>query len=112
MQAIVINLVGIVLGLLVILGMLFQMRRTKRLADELAMSRKLLDELAAKAKAYDAYLADRAKPIERSPSPHVDADLEKNYRVAYQHLSAECDSCEEPEPRPRRRHNEHMWDWR
>ncbi len=83
-----------------------------KVRGELAMARHVINDLAPKAKAWDDMHRNR-DPLTAWPKldlmsgPRVESDLEANYRVAYQHLSAECDGCEEPAtPAPRRRHTD------
>lgn len=118
MSTILYLIAGGIFGWFVVNPVLAGYRQAGRIRDQLAMAQHVIAELAPKAKAWD----DLQRHAARSPLPpldlpiaggQVEADLEKNYRVAYQHLSAECDSCEEPvELPPRRRRSDKMWDYR
>src|SRR6476620_2148896 len=68
-----------------------------RLQDKLTMARKTIEVLAPKAYAYDTYIKDRRSQYERAMGRQP-AEVQ-NTSVNYQHLSAECDGCDEPAAR-------------
>lgn len=75
-------------------------RQRERLIGELAMARQTIAVLAAKAKAWDDLQARDSWPVGSLGRQIAERG---STSVAYQHLSAECDGCEDA-PAPLQHH--------